>query len=494
MYTLQKDQKSFVLPKPISGTKIEKSPLTTTTSIKALPKWKPTGNALIDVVNKIKELIYAKQPEFVITFLDLLKLEKFKVEDRINILISLLSSAVESKADSTILSIILNKWGEETNEYEGVLSDLASIVYFPPHYFSYILKTMEDISIESILFEAIKTDDTFVKPPAFSIIYDRVVSGCGRQFKIEELERLLAGSVNYKREDASIYLREKIKETEVIIAPKPKWMRYDPNIHTLQEIKKCLFFYSKADGYNTMDNYNHYVSHVYTYVKFDMDHPILDKFPKKKEETKSLEVSSLDDTEIPQNKDLTEDIITPEMVLHDYFAMSSTSDRRHLFHQLKCKNQSKHHSICPYDHYPERKLINPDLLYGPTNSILDIECLSSKSLPGGCRMLTCNCRCLDDGENDDNDNDCEISQKSPYEWFTHFCDTCSIKIGHYSQSLRFPIADGGWVGTYCSLSCIYKFPPRPLYRIDTYRLQLLRDHCNTTGILDWSVLDLIEIK
>jgi hypothetical protein len=507
-----------ILPKPI----VVKPIVVTAKGGSVKPIFKPSGHALTDIVNKIKEYIYDGQPEFVEKFLELLELSKFKVEERINILISLLVAAVNAEASSVMLAIILDRWGntEDVGDYEGVLSDIAAIIYFPPKSLSYILKTMKELSIEAILEEAIKADTSVTAPPAFSIIGDRVIVGCGRKLKMEELERLLAAAVNHRRDDAIVYLQSLIREEETAVAPKPTWCHYDPKLHTSANLKACLDFYSTAEGFNTEKDYKLFLEYVYKYVSFDMDKPILyadQKAHHRRGDPKaSLEdqvaaavnppptepttdlvdetvVADSDDTqEDSEPKEFTEDIITPKMLLHDFFTMSTTEHRRKLFHQLQCRVGLDPTITCPHDHFPERKLLNPDCIYGLTNSIIDHECPTS--LPGGCRMLTCCCRHHDDDVETDegvrNHHNSDRANDIAQSWFTGFCDTCSVKIGHYSHCVRFPVTDGGWIGTYCSLKCIYELPPRPLYRIDTYRLQLIREQCQKVGMVDMSQVTL----
>lgn len=82
-------------------------------------------------------------------------------------------------------------------------------------------------------------------------------------------------------------------------------------------------------------------------------------------------------------------------------------------------------SDCPY---------NPDRLFGPVNGRRSCE---GSIAPGGCRMLTCNCR--EEGE-----------------WFTGKCDYCKSDIRDISHALRLPLVEGSWVGCYCSMDCIVK--------------------------------------
>jgi hypothetical protein len=104
---------------------------------------------------------------------------------------------------------------------------------------------------------------------------------------------------------------------------------------------------------------------------------------------------------------------------------------------------------------------------GPVNLItgasLDSDDVCSKW--GGCRMFTCNCferdgkraglsfhsigSDLDYDEDVDEDDDIEV------DWFmTRSCHTCGIKIRSRVHALRQPLPHGGWLGAYCSKECL----------------------------------------
>lgn len=106
---------------------------------------------------------------------------------------------------------------------------------------------------------------------------------------------------------------------------------------------------------------------------------------------------------------------------------------------------------------------DPDRIFGPVNPILNQEC--DESIPGGCRMLSCTCREVDQDIDDD----------TPSPWFTGECDTCKLTIRNLSHAIRQPVVGGGWIGCYCSIQCLRDNPARSLDQM----AELLLDHMIT---------------
>ena len=94
---------------------------------------------------------------------------------------------------------------------------------------------------------------------------------------------------------------------------------------------------------------------------------------------------------------------------------------------------------------------DPDQIEGPENNMvfdgIVKPCLGKPSYrtKDGCRMLTCICVAEEADE-----EDAELLQMS---WFTSKCEKCNILIEHFSQALRLPLNNGGWVGCFCSENC-----------------------------------------
>lgn len=110
---------------------------------------------------------------------------------------------------------------------------------------------------------------------------------------------------------------------------------------------------------------------------------------------------------------------------------------------------------------------NPDRLFGPLNAMVDRECPTS--IAGGCRMLTCCCR-----ENDDDEE--FLDPDAPTAWFEGACDHCFKRIRNPSHVVRLAIVGGGWLGCFCSDTCVMESGVRE----KTADSQLLNEHVFAT--------------
>lgn len=102
-------------------------------------------------------------------------------------------------------------------------------------------------------------------------------------------------------------------------------------------------------------------------------------------------------------------------------------------------------SILPDDgRTDDAKLANR--VFGPQNAFIDQHCPYNLNELGPCRMLNCFCR-----GNGDLVLDAQTDQK---EWFDGNCDICNRRIRDKSHALRYPYKNGGWIGVFCSFSCL----------------------------------------
>ena len=67
-----------------------------------------------------------------------------------------------------------------------------------------------------------------------------------------------------------------------------------------------------------------------------------------------------------------------------------------------------------------------------------------------CHMLTCNCL---GRQSDFADLDVEVPPNSA-AWFLGACQVCDLRITRSCYALRRPAGGGGWLGTYCSFTCM----------------------------------------
>jgi hypothetical protein len=123
---------------------------------------------------------------------------------------------------------------------------------------------------------------------------------------------------------------------------------------------------------------------------------------------------------------------------------------------------------------------DPNRMFGPVNRRLNNEECISGVIKGGCRMLTCMCREFEQDEDDGT----EYEEHNPNAWFTGICDSCKRKISDISYALRYPILDGGFIGTYCSVDCLKINPPRPNTEIGRYIIDSEFSIIQSKGIID----------
>ena len=92
--------------------------------------------------------------------------------------------------------------------------------------------------------------------------------------------------------------------------------------------------------------------------------------------------------------------------------------------------------------------------FGPANPLVNQDLTDNtniNNLYGGCRMLLCNV--FDYDEEDD----------YVVPWFTGTCDQCLKHIRYKWHAIRRPRPHGGWIGEFCSFSCLreYIIPDEP---------------------------------
>ena len=67
-------------------------------------------------------------------------------------------------------------------------------------------------------------------------------------------------------------------------------------------------------------------------------------------------------------------------------------------------------------------------------------------------------------------------------WFTGYCQTCKLNIRDKSHCVRFPDKDGGWLGCYCSLSCMKNNDQYPTDELFPIRYETLQNTLKLKGI------------
>lgn len=120
-----------------------------------------------------------------------------------------------------------------------------------------------------------------------------------------------------------------------------------------------------------------------------------------------------------------------------------------------------------------------DRIWGPVNRILERDCITAPGGKGPCRMLTCQCREYDDEDEDDFPTFLEW-----WEFHEHRCQVCSRTIQQWFYAIRQPVADGGWVGCFCSFECLEEQPARPIFDEDAVTLGVIKGQIMSDGIAD----------
>lgn len=149
---------------------------------------------------------------------------------------------------------------------------------------------------------------------------------------------------------------------------------------------------------------------------------------------------------------------------------------------IDCKDEAVLTEFCKLaiDNSIQSKKYNFDRIFGPINSMLYDDCVSS--VGEKCRMLSCECKNFDI----DDFSTLDINLEA---WFTGVCDNCNNKILNISYAVRFPCKDGGWEGCFCSLKCL---ETNEIFIKDStfiHRFNLLKDKLYSVGIFDRTSLD-----
>jgi hypothetical protein len=129
-------------------------------------------------------------------------------------------------------------------------------------------------------------------------------------------------------------------------------------------------------------------------------------------------------------------------------------------------------------------------IVGPSNALQGIKYGDNDHVCfkyGGCRMYFCNCF----EQDDDNDDYKNIYPNIP-TWFKGRCDTCGKEISKRIHSVRKPLSSGGWMGTFCSMTCLRKSEINSLDELNKILIQRLENDLNNYQIWDRYEIDVEE--
>lgn len=108
---------------------------------------------------------------------------------------------------------------------------------------------------------------------------------------------------------------------------------------------------------------------------------------------------------------------------------------------------------------------------------------------GGCRMLICTHREVD--QEDDDDAVDEQTEENLYtDWFTGYCQICYRKIENRVYAIRRPLVDGGWQGCYCSFEHLWN---DDIDVLEKSIINLFRQQLEQLGIQDRQFLNQNEM-
>ena len=124
-------------------------------------------------------------------------------------------------------------------------------------------------------------------------------------------------------------------------------------------------------------------------------------------------------------------------------------------------------------------------LFGPANSALN-EDLSGNSpcqIYGGHRMFLCKEFEVPNLEGEDMDDFDIHYHDYQGHWYTGSCDACFKTIQRKRYAVRLPIWNGGWIGCYCSWSCV-KSTLLPAETIVKELVEIFEEQCLRIGITE----------
>jgi len=367
----------------------------------------------------------------------------FQVMD---LLIQYISFFAKEKIDnSQLLKYLLEHWDGSSSsdpDIEGVIGDLAATMQCTQKNLSYICETLkEQINILSILDLHIRT--RYGTGMIFSLVAERLL----KAFYLENLE-------DFQWD----HLEDTSNETL-------KAYQYDPHFLSRQTYSEkrdnqdvCLYIQSKRKEKNKI-----------------LSVPIPKWVSVKEEETletyqnRNLGTSDeSDEKELKEMKELFEktiNIAKPKETNPGDIAQTNPSEIAEMIIALKQNTKDLN------QRYPVERF------YGPANSILGKEC---SGIDGPCRMFYCVCR-----EDIDYEDTSYLSASlDPQAWFMGKCEECERKIRKFRHAVRFPVSGGGWIGCFCSFSCMYKSNIRPIFDNDDLLIKEIKNILEGFGVCD----------
>jgi hypothetical protein len=387
-------------------------------------------NDILDnkIVNTILSNSIKKGDEDVISYLlDDMDIEKYDFMKADQLLCGLLKCCDYNNVNKAIVKLIIKRWIPilKVEKIEEVITIIGGMISIPLNIFQYLLKIFNNISIYDIL----KGNLNKLTIP-FSLLYDRLSNASNSKLSVYSLNSLLDIAKNNSRIDAISVLEHKISElTDTLI--KPVWVNIDKDEEDLT--------------YTIFD--------VNTWNNNDDDVPNSELL-KQAYDTVTSNFSLYDSNKNLINDDTLSSLIT--------IAIGQSNNKKMIVDDIE---------------------IDPDRIFGPLNPIIGVECISG--IKGGCRMLSCCCRNIDQ----EDDEEIDYDDYNPTSWFSENnnggnCDGCNFKIKDASYAIRYPVKNGGFIGCFCSTQCIEKKPPRDFDDDANMRLNIMTNTLSEKNIYD----------
>lgn len=386
--------------------------------------------------------------------LDQIDLEKLDYFDRIILLLQLLESCKKYDEDlslNDVVKTILFKWCNNDLDIDGIIGDLAANSDCSDAMLKYLVFLFPHSNPITILDTHIRT--RYGHGMIFSYTAERVL----KAYNIENLEErdwhiLIEASEDSRKDfdfnqvqdtlrymdlqnnpitqdnkDVMDYINSKLKHKKEVYK-KPNWVSLK-DYETDEYYQKLSVGETQENSYEELDNLKNMIKRL-TSKQIIESNDLGDEAPLK-----------------------TEEVIETFVSIKDNF---------------KDENSN---SMIRY--------------YGPCNSILGFDCIGSFKIPGECkggpcRMFYCMCREFDE-EDALNEEDVDVAFD---EWFSGECDICKVKIKKMRYAVRFPVDGGGWLGCYCSFTCMRKTKVRPIYSSDEFRIGEIETIIKHIGICD----------
>lgn len=389
----------------------------------------------------------------VLEALQAIKVSNLDFDHSTKLLIYLVQYCYKINSPVEVLELILSSWCADDDDVDGVIGDLASMIRVQNEVLKYVCRTCGQ---KSTLFGVLETvvENRKGCNIGFALTADRLIAAFDSDTPPELFnlwDGLLQAAIRTgkpKNGDAYMYIVSKLGQTSPPV-PRPTWV----NVHAGETLQLLRTTYKgQTPSSKIIDRIRHKIESQITASQ------------------RSSESQS--QTALEDNADADEGNPNLSQMIQMYVSTSVPEELRLLD---ECSEISDPPLSLNFD---SNLTGRPERLWGPVNAMLDRDCSGNE---GPCRMLTCLCRDFDQACDE------ELSSGSldnPDAWFTGTCDQCRRSVLNISYAIRFPVTGGGWVGCFCSWSCLRQDPPRPIFAEESAAIKRVKAVIEQFGILD----------